>query len=945
MPVLLSPHRILTDYIILEILHIDRENKKNNAVLPLDNTGLRKLYPGLPKNALDLFTWFTCEGIRFTRQEIKKAYERGQSDEPFAAYAEKAIIRKLHELFTRLKPFNPMMKWYHRVKTGSATFRTAPCAFSAYRPELFFEVVREGEKLFIESFVSVNGASYSIGDFARYHFLLESRNEYFLLSFRDYRTLEWLRDCNPEQYAGVPEELASKVLAVLETDYPVNRNNHFVTHRVETAPQQRVMLSEISNAFLVLTPQWVYEGFLQEYPWVSSVEVVRDGEVYTIVRDKNAEEEFLQSLEQLHPNFSRQLNGYFYLSFADAQKKQWFLKVYHRLLDQDVEVVGMDMLQHFRYSPHRVSTEMEIVETRKSNLRVRLTVSFGKEEVTPSELRKTLLAGQRAVLLKDGSLGVLGEEWIGAYGMLLKHSRVDGHLLLVPRWLAITASSEKSGERQLSGVLKKEWWQKWHSWQHEDRHLYSLPDGVVVEQLRPYQRKGYEWLQLLAEAGGGACLADDMGLGKTLQAICFLVSRLESRPGARHLVVCPSSLIYNWLGEWQKFAPGITCRVYHGAGRSHETLQDEHIRVIIVSYGMLRSDISPIADLSFDTVVVDESHNIKNPAALITQAVNQVPALVRVALSGTPVMNNTFDLFSQLSFLLPEMFGSREFFKREYADPIDRYRDEEKIKALRKLTAPFILRRTKEQVATDLPEKTENVLWCEMGPDQRFAYESIKENIRSSLFLEIKQNGFSSGKLSVLHGIMKLRQVCNSCELVEQEDLFSYESVKTQILIEELLNITVAHKVLVFSQFTRMLDLLERDLSRQGLVYCRLDGQTATAKRQELVDHFNSEGGEEKIFLISLKAGNAGLNLTAADYVFLFDPWWNTAVEQQAIDRTHRIGQTKNVFAYKMVCRGTIEEKIIQLQQRKSKISKELIGGEDGFVKTLTEEDVAFLFE
>jgi SNF2 family DNA or RNA helicase len=290
------------------------------------------------------------------------------------------------------------------------------------------------------------------------------------------------------------------------------------------------------------------------------------------------------------------------------------------------------------------------------------------------------------------------------------------------------------------------------------------------------------------------------------------------------------------------------------------------------------------------------------------------------------------------------MFGSREFFKREYADAIDREHDEEKIKALQKITAPFILRRTKEQVATDLPEKIESTLWCEMGNDQKMAYDTIKENVRSSIFLDIKEKGLSSGKLSVINGMLKLRQVCNSGELVKEEDLFCYDSIKTDILVEELQNIIPNHKALVFSQFTGMLDLLEISFRKNNIPFYRLDGTTPIPKRQELVNSFQEADSVEKVFLISLKAGNAGLNLTAADYVFLFDPWWNTAVQQQAIDRTHRIGQTKNVFAYKMICKGTIEEKIMQLQQRKKKLAEELIGEEEGFVKALTENDIEFLF-
>jgi SNF2 family DNA or RNA helicase len=320
-------------------------------------------------------------------------------------------------------------------------------------------------------------------------------------------------------------------------------------------------------------------------------------------------------------------------------------------------------------------------------------------------------------------------------------------------------------------------------------------------------------------------------------------------------------------------------------------------------------------------------------------------ASTRIALSGTPVMNGTMDLYAQLNFLLPGLLGSREFFKKEYIIPIEQQRDEEKAKALQKLIAPFVLRRTKEQVAPDLPPKTETVLWCSMGQDQKAAYESIKENIRGSIFLDIEQNGLNKGKLGVMAGLMKLRQACNSCELVKGEDLFTYDSIKTEILIEELKNIVPAHRALVFSQFTSMLDLLERDLEKAGIKYQRLDGGTAVNERQELVNSFQQEESDVQVFLLSLKAGNAGLTLTAADYVFLFDPWWNAAVENQAIDRTHRIGQDKHVFAYRMICKGTIEEKIMRMQDRKKKLAEELVSTDEGFIQGLTEEDIRYLFE
>jgi SNF2 family DNA or RNA helicase len=403
--------------------------------------------------------------------------------------------------------------------------------------------------------------------------------------------------------------------------------------------------------------------------------------------------------------------------------------------------------------------------------------------------------------------------------------------------------------------------------------------------------------------------------------------------------------MYNWQQEFEKFAAEIQTVIYHGQARNKEMLLDKDIPVVITSYGTMRQDIDILAEQTFDVVVIDESHHIKNPSTQISKAIYDIQSNTRIALSGTPVMNGTLDLYAQLNFLLPGLLGSREFFKREYIIPIEQQGDTEKAATLQKIIAPFVLRRTKEQVAKDLPPKSETVLWCTMGQDQKAAYESIKENIRSSILLDIEKNGLQKGKMGVLAGLTKLRQVCNSCELVKGEDLFTNDSIKTEVLIEELKNIIPAHKALVFSQFTSMLDLLERDLKKAGIRHQRLDGSTEAHKRQDLVNSFQAEDTDVEVFLLSLKAGNAGLTLTAADYVFLFDPWWNAAVEHQAIDRTHRIGQDKHVFAYRMICKGTIEEKIMRMQLRKKKLAEDLITTDEGFLQALTLDDVRYLLE
>lgn len=942
---MLCPQQLLENENILQSQHIVKTSKAFECILhDLSISEVDTFYPQLPKAAKEILPSFNKiqSGKRHT--EIVNRHKTAKGGVNLTTFYNNALLRELQLLFEQLKPFASLVKWQHRLSIGKNNIKTAPCTFSTYKPQLQFEIIKEQQQLVLKTLIVLNDAGYELESFTRYHFLLLSGNEYFLLSHKDFKTLEWLEQADPSQYGDDAEKLAKQILAKLEEDYTVKRNNLFNEQIINCLPENRILLSEISGSFLVLTPQWIYDGFVVEGPWQDVYKITKAGQAYSIHRNKDAEQQFVQQLKAMHPNFPKQLNGYFYLSFADAQKKQWFLKAYHQLLERNISLVGMDMLQHFRYSSHKALTSVKVLEDSNNKLTLSFELSFGDEKINLPDLQKTLLASQKAILLKDGSLGILGNDWIEQYGMIVRHgSIVDKKTITVARWMTLTESDVKEEETVLKPVIKKEWWQKWQQWQEGKKSLYDVP-SLVKATLRPYQLKGFEWMALLAEAGAGACLADDMGLGKTLQTICFLAHYQQLFPEAKHLIVCPSSLLYNWQQELEKFAPHLKTSIHHGANRQVTKIEEENNQIILTTYSTLRNDIDRMANIAFGAVVIDESHNIKNPSALITKAVSQLNAACRIALSGTPVMNNTFDLYAQLSFLLPGMFGSREFFKKEYADAIDRDQDPEKIAALKKITAPFILRRTKEQVATDLPEKIESVLWCEMGMDQKQAYESIKENIRSSLFIEIKEKGLPAGKLSVINGLLKLRQACNSCELVKDEDLFTYDSVKTNVLIEELQNITGTHKALVFSQFTSMLDLLERDFAKNNIAYLRLDGNTALDKRQELVNRFNGNDSPEKVFLISLKAGNAGLNLTAADYVFLFDPWWNTAVQQQAIDRTHRIGQTKTVFAYNMVCKNTIEEKIIQLQQRKKKLADELVTQEESFVKGLTEDDIEFLF-
>jgi len=443
--------------------------------------------------------------------------------------------------------------------------------------------------------------------------------------------------------------------------------------------------------------------------------------------------------------------------------------------------------------------------------------------------------------------------------------------------------------------------------------------------------------------GWGGCLADDMGLGKTLQTISFLQYISLKYPDETHLVICPTSLIYNWENELQKFAPGLSYYIHYGGDREFDEAKIKNTRIVISSYGIIRGDIDHFSKVNFGYIILDESHAIKNPASQVAKAIYQLQSRNRVAISGTPLQNNTMDLYSQMHFINPGMLGNQEFFKTTFANPIDKSNNAEKAEQLRRLIYPFMLRRTKEQVAKDLPDKTEMILWCEMGDEQRKLYDSYKEHYRESILEQIETEGMGKSSIFILDGLTKLRQICDSPALLKDEKGKPASSAKLDELMREIEENTGEHKVLVFSQFTGMLQLIREALDERNVAYHYLDGGTAAGDRKDLVQRFQEEE-DIRVFLISLKAGGVGLTLTAADYVYLVDPWWNPAAEQQAIDRTHRIGQQKKVFAYKMICKDSIEEKILKLQERKKSLAEDLISEEAGFIKKLTEEDIAWLF-
>src|SRR5450432_802588 len=424
-----------------------------------------------------------------------------------------------------------------------------------------------------------------------------------------------------------------------------------------------------------------------------------------------------------------------------------------------------------------------------------------------------------------------------------------------------------------------------------------------------------------------------MGLGKTVQALTFMQHYKDVNGKINALVVCPTTLMFNWENEIKKFTPTLTYHIHHGGDRSCDKEHIKKYNIIITTYGTLRSVIKLFVENEFDYVVLDESQAIKNPSSKVTKAACLLQAKHRLCMSGTPLQNNTFDIFAQMNFLNPGMLGSLEFFRQEFAVPIDKFGEQDRKEHLRKLLYPFILRRTKEQVAKDLLEKTETILFCEMEDEQRKVYEAYRNDYRDKIMGTIETQGIQRSQLTILQGLMKLRQICDSPAILNETDKYPNHSIKLDELAREITENIGDHKALIFSQFLGMLALIKNKLKELDVKFEYFDGSTSAQERERAIQSFQSDH-ECRVFLISLKAGGVGLNLTAADYVYIVDPWWNPAVEQQAIDRTHRIGQTKNIFAYRMICKDSIEDKILKLQEKKKTLAKELITDDSSFTKS-----------
>jgi len=610
----------------------------------------------------------------------------------------------------------------------------------------------------------------------------------------------------------------------------------------------------------------------------------------------------------------------------------WLNEHHEQLLAEGFEIEQPDGNRRFLFG----NSKIDLTFNEKNDwFDLKAVVHFGAYQIPFIDLRHHILNKIREFILPSGETAIIPEKWFSQYGNLLHFTeKAGGSLRLKKHHVGLITDFANN---ELASITM-------------DRKLQRLTEFQEIENisiphnfkgiLREYQHAGYNWFQFLRNYNFGGCLADDMGLGKTVQTLALLQKIKEEHNDSASvltsLIIMPTSLIYNWTKEAEKFAPDLKILEYTGTFRSKDIEKFMNYDVVFTTYGITRVDVDVIKNLYFNYIILDESQNIKNPASKAYKAVKQLKSKHKLILSGTPVENTVNDLWTQMSFINPGLLGSQQFFQSDFVIPIEKKGDEDAARKLQALIKPFVLRRTKDQVAKELPEKTVQLFYCKMSDEQSQYYEDVKSDYRNDILRALEEGTFAKSQIQVLQGLTKLRQIANHPSMIDKD--YEGESGKFENVIHTLQNVlSRGHKVLVFSQFVKQLEIYRNHFDSEEIKYAYLDG--STLNRGEVVEKFQTDT-EIKLFLISLKAGGVGLNLTEADYVFMLDPWWNPAVEQQAIDRTHRIGQTKKVFIYKFITKDSVEEKILALQTRKRFMAESLITTEESFVKSLTADDI-----
>ena len=853
------------------------------------------------------------------------------------------IQHKLQTLIPKLKD-KIVYKWdynYHKISKNDLT----PIKLHIESANLEFTISEEEDFFITETTIVINNRRQKLKNtkIGNNYLFVQRGTDYYLNKNIDFcNTLQFFRE-QPiiRTIKSDFDNFYQKILAPLEEKHIIkfhNKNKKVKKQKVSVLKKQ-IFLSEVDD-FIVLKPFVEYQNL--PISIFSKRELLKkeNNTTIQIIRDTAYEKHFENQLREIHINFKDQQTDFFFLTQEEFINNTWFLNAFETFKEKEIEVFGFKDLK-LKYNQHKPNISINI-NSDIDWFDVNIEVAFGDQVVSLRDLKKNIINKDKYIRLKDNTIGILPEEWMKKYTHLFRSGEVKKDSVGVSKYqfsVVDTLYEELENENNLfDDHIKIK--QKLQNFEAVEE--VAKPRGLKAT-LRDYQKEGLKWLNFLDDFNLGGCLADDMGLGKTLQIISFIkhlkTKRKEKIP---HLIIVPTSLIFNWQDEVAKFCPSLKITVLTGVNRTKDTSGFKNYDIVLSTYGIVMNDINYLKEYQFNYIILDESQAIKNPASKRFKSVRLLKAKNRLVLTGTPIENNTFDLYAQMTFVNPGLLGGMQHFKKEYSTAIDKDKNKEVAKELKNLIDPFLLRRTKEQVATELPPKTEQFLYCTMKDEQRKVYEAYKNKYKDYLLGKIEDDGLGKSKMYVLEGLTKLRQICDSPSLLNDNEEYTNQSIKIDEIIRHITEKTNKHKILIFSQFVKMLALIKNRLNELNINYEYLDGKTKN--RQEKVNNFQ-ENEDVRVFLISLKAGGTGLNLTAADYVYIVDPWWNPAVEAQAIDRCYRIGQKKNVTAFKMICKDTIEEKIVTHQQNKKQVSNQLIQTEDSFVKSLTKESVAALFE
>ncbi|WP_028575457.1 DEAD/DEAH box helicase [Desulfonatronovibrio hydrogenovorans] len=666
-----------------------------------------------------------------------------------------------------------------------------------------------------------------------------------------------------------------------------------------------------------------------------------EGKSFLVRREQKKEEELLSSLMEM--GFQARSNSMWFLEPEEAIN--FLLDSYPKLIEK-YRVYGEKNLTRYRVrlSPPNVVAKVETSEDDKW-FNLDIAVEYDDIRVPIDKIWKAWTQGKRYVQLKDGSYTSLPESWLKKLGHKLHAMGFDPEKPPKKKFQNHEVPVLDNILDDIGQVQADSFWTELREKIHSFKQIRQInpPQGLNA-QLRPYQLQGLSYLNFLKEYKFGGILADEMGLGKTVQTLSFIQHMREKGAKGPTLIVVPTSVLPNWEREAQKFVPSLIRLVIYGARRSGMFKKIKDSDLVLTTYALLRRDLDELMEYEYSGIILDEAQNIKNPNTITARSVRRLKSDFRLCLSGTPIENNLLELWSLFEFLMPGFLGSQHAFQKGFVKPI-KDGDEESLGYLRSRVKPFILRRTKSEVAKDLPPKVESVYYSALMDEQMDLYTALAKKLKEQVLQRIDEKGIAASQMSILDALLKLRQICCHPRLLKMDMpgvSTNLPSGKFEAFKDLVTNIVEdGHKVLVFSQFVQMLHIIRSWLSMNKMPFSYLDG--SSKNRLEEVDNFNNNP-DIPIFLISLKAGGTGLNLTSADYVIHYDPWWNPAVENQATDRTHRIGQTRQVFAYKMICENTVEEKILKLQDMKRGVAESVIPGQNAW-KGLTRDDLEMLFE